>query len=505
MEKRYYQVFVSSTYLDLVEEREKVTEQLLRSRCIPSGMELFTASGRPPWDVITSAIETTDYMILILGGRYGSVGDDGRSFTEREYDEAQSRGIPVLAFLHEDVDSLPRRNVDVGDEAEKLANFRAKVSDSERHTVQFWSDARDLAQKVGTAIREAIINEPRPGWVRGGEGLRAADERSKSDQEGDQRISPFPSLTSTSDKLREALALPGGAARLDRLIDTAAGQVTRLPFIAGDAEYDRVANLEAERAQRIAALEDAARPLVISVAAAARWGTPDLDQHLLDSIEELNRSPRRSGYTSLIDMMRAPAVLVFTAAGVGACAGKRDDLVGLLLSAELTIDDPMRDEDAPVASLLTAGFMYQYGWPSKSMREYLEKTLGADPAWAGSVLDRAWERWEYLAAVARLHLSERFKTPRGERPYLRIEDGAGRARRTTVGKSVRRQVKEAGDAHPLMQAGLCQGSAEAFENAAALFDGDYSEWGENQDFAALPGMAGVLPSGPHYPGDRTGM
>lgn len=505
MEKRYYQVFVSSTYLDLKGEREQVTEQLLRSRCIPSGMELFTASGRPPWDVITSAIETTDYMILILGGRYGSVGDDGRSFTEREYEEAQRRGIPVLAFLHEDVDSLPRRNVDVGDEAEKLAKFRAKVSDSERHTVQFWSDARDLAQKVGAAIREAIINEPRPGWVRGGEGLRATDERSESDREGDQRVPPFPSLTSTSDELRETLALSGGEARLERSIGTAVKQVKRLAFIVGDAEYDRVANLDVERGQRVAALEDAARPLVLGVAAAARWGTPDLDRYLFELVEELNSSPRRSGYTSLIDMMRAPAVLVFTAAGVGACAGKRDDLVGLLLSEEFTIDDPMRDEDAPVASLLTAGLMYQYGWPSRSMREYLEKALGADPAWEGSTLDRAWERWEYLAAVARLHLSERFKTPRGERPYLRIEDGAGRTRRTTAGKSVRRQVKQAGDAHPLMRAGLCEGSAEAFENAAASFDGDYGAWAEAQDFAALPGMGGALPSGSHYPGDRTGM
>ncbi|MCZ2819734.1 DUF4062 domain-containing protein [Modestobacter sp. VKM Ac-2977] len=504
MEKRYYQVFVSSTYIDLVDEREQVTEQLLRSRCIPSGMELFTASGRPPWDVITSAIETTDYMVLILGGRYGSVGDDGRSFTEREYDEAQSRGIPVLAFLHEDVDSLPRRNVDVGEEGESLAKLRAKVSDSERQTVQFWSDARDLAQKVGTAIREAIINEPRPGWVRGGD-VRVVDEGSGSDQESDQRVPPLPSLTSTSDELRETLALPGGEARLERSIGTAIKQVKRLPFIVGDAEYDGVANLDAERAQRMAALEDAAPPLVLSVAAAARWGTPDLDQYLCDLVEELNSSPRRSGYTSLIDMMRAPAVLVFTAAGVGACAGKRDDLVGLLLSEELTMDDPMRDEDAPVASLLSAGLLYPYGWPSKSMREYFEKALGADPAWEGSVLDRAWERWEYLAAVARLHLSERFQTPRGERPYLRIEDGAGRARRTTVGKSIRRQVKQAGEAHPLMRAGLCKGSAEAFEGAAASLDGDYGAWGENQDFAALPGMGGALPSGPHYPGSRSGF
>ena len=68
MTDKRYQVFVSSTYKDLVAERQQVTEQLLRIRCIPSGMELFTASGLPPWDVIASALDTTDYMILILAG-----------------------------------------------------------------------------------------------------------------------------------------------------------------------------------------------------------------------------------------------------------------------------------------------------------------------------------------------------------------------------------------------------------------------------------------------------
>ena len=42
MEKRY-QVFVSSTYTDLQEERLKVMQTLMRLDCIPAGMELFPA------------------------------------------------------------------------------------------------------------------------------------------------------------------------------------------------------------------------------------------------------------------------------------------------------------------------------------------------------------------------------------------------------------------------------------------------------------------------------
>jgi hypothetical protein len=43
MEKKY-QVFVSSTYRDLSEERQEVMQALLELDCIPVGMELFPAT-----------------------------------------------------------------------------------------------------------------------------------------------------------------------------------------------------------------------------------------------------------------------------------------------------------------------------------------------------------------------------------------------------------------------------------------------------------------------------
>ncbi len=494
-----FQVFVSSTYTDLIEERRQVTEQLLRLRCIPSGMELFTAGGRPPWEVIKSALDTTDYMILIMAGRYGSMGSGGLSYTEREYDYALIQGIPVLAFLHATPTKLPADQYDTGELGEKRDAFWRKVRDSERHTVEFWTDARDLAQKVAPAIHAVIGTEPRPGWTRGG---------AEPAQEADRAApvaSGTPSPLSTSDDLMEALQEPGGVARLERVISNAAREVGSIPFVQGQGEFNAVADVQAEYAQRAATLEEAASPLVRSVAAAARWGSPALDRHWLDLITELSTPPRLGGSLVLVDLVRAPAVLVFTAAGLGACAGGRDDLLGLLLSDQLEVENPYRDEDSPAVAVLSAQLMYPDGWPSRRLREYFEKVLGADDAWQGSVFDRAWERWQYLVAVARMDYSARSKSSSGGWPYLRIEDGPGRTRRTTAGKFIRKQVKNAGDEHPLLSKGLCAGSAEVFETAAQTFDNQYGEWGENQDFAALPGMAGILPSGSHYPGDRTGM
>jgi len=51
MDKRY-QVFVSSTYADLQEERQEVMQALLELDCIPAGMELFPAANEDQWTLI---------------------------------------------------------------------------------------------------------------------------------------------------------------------------------------------------------------------------------------------------------------------------------------------------------------------------------------------------------------------------------------------------------------------------------------------------------------------
>jgi hypothetical protein len=85
VEKRY-QVFVSSTYADLKEERQHVTQALMEMDCIPAGMELFPATDEEQWEFIKRIIDDCD--LLIIGGRYGSTTDEGISYTEKEYDYA---------------------------------------------------------------------------------------------------------------------------------------------------------------------------------------------------------------------------------------------------------------------------------------------------------------------------------------------------------------------------------------------------------------------------------
>src|SRR5271156_2960069 len=106
MDKRY-QVFVSSTYADLKEERRSVIQAVIEMNCIPAGMELFPAADEEQFRFIKQVIDDCDYYLLIIGGRYGSTDAEGFSYTEKEYDYAVRIGLNVIALIHENPDEIP--------------------------------------------------------------------------------------------------------------------------------------------------------------------------------------------------------------------------------------------------------------------------------------------------------------------------------------------------------------------------------------------------------------
>src|SRR4051812_7715785 len=88
-----YQVFIRSTFLDREGARAKATWELLKAGHIPVGMENFSATDERGWRTIQRTIDTSDYYILIIGGRYGTVDESiNMSWTEREYRYAKDRG-----------------------------------------------------------------------------------------------------------------------------------------------------------------------------------------------------------------------------------------------------------------------------------------------------------------------------------------------------------------------------------------------------------------------------
>ena len=165
MNKRY-QVFVSSTYADLRDERSRVIQTLMEMDCIPSGMELFPAADEDQFEFIKKVIDDCDYYLLIIGGRYGSTTSEGVSYTEKEYEYAIAQGLKVVALLHQEPDSIPVGKTDKDVDLEKrLGEFRARVQHG--RLVKYWRTAEELPGIVSLSLSKTMKTYPASGWVRG--------------------------------------------------------------------------------------------------------------------------------------------------------------------------------------------------------------------------------------------------------------------------------------------------------------------------------------------------
>ncbi|WP_293777615.1 DUF4062 domain-containing protein [uncultured Oxalicibacterium sp.] len=158
-----YQIFVSSTYDDLKDERAQVIKAILEMGHIPVGMEMFSAADEEQWKIIARQIDETDYYVLIAGHRYGSV-TGGVSYTEKEYDYAISKNIPVLGFIVDSSVEPLAKNTEKEDE--KIAALLAFKNKVKQRPVGFWKSADDLHGKVSIALMKAFNTTPRVGWSR---------------------------------------------------------------------------------------------------------------------------------------------------------------------------------------------------------------------------------------------------------------------------------------------------------------------------------------------------
>jgi Domain of unknown function (DUF4062) len=167
MDKKY-QVFISSTYIDLIDQRQAVLEAILRMGHLPVGMERFNAADESQWDVIKRHIDNSDYYILIIARRYGSEDPaSGLSYTHKEYRYALEQSVPCIAFMLDGgVKNWNNDFIDTGKAKKKLDTFKAEFKN---RMVNSWTDSKDLALQVYASLSLLITSKPRVGWVRGDE------------------------------------------------------------------------------------------------------------------------------------------------------------------------------------------------------------------------------------------------------------------------------------------------------------------------------------------------
>lgn len=162
MDKRY-QIFISSTYKDLIEERQKVTQAILKLYHFPIGMEMFHADNEEQWTQIKNTIDMSDYYILIVGRYCGTlIEEEGISYTEKEYNYALSKGIPVLSFVISDDAKKESYGVETSKQQRALKKFIKKVK---KLPCEFWSTPDELAYQVASTLSIKFRDNNRNGWM----------------------------------------------------------------------------------------------------------------------------------------------------------------------------------------------------------------------------------------------------------------------------------------------------------------------------------------------------
>lgn len=134
-------------------------------------MELFPAGSDEKWRLIQRVINECDYYLLVIGGKYGSISPDTElSYTEMEFDYAESIGKPIMAFLHGEPGQLKGEQLELEKEPrEKLDAFRAKVEAG--RVVKYWTTPSELPGHVALALMETREHFPAEGWVRASQAM----------------------------------------------------------------------------------------------------------------------------------------------------------------------------------------------------------------------------------------------------------------------------------------------------------------------------------------------
>ncbi|QYM76176.1 DUF4062 domain-containing protein [Leucobacter luti] len=218
-----YQIFVSSTYEDLKVERNRVIQGILELGHIPVGMEMFSAGDEEQWKVIARNIEQSDYYVVIVAHRYGSMSGD-ISYTRKEYEYAVACGVPIIGFVVDPDATWPPAFVDTeAPHTTGLREFKALVTSK---LVGFWQNADDLYGQATVALVKAANTNPRTGWVRADAAV------------GTETVAEMTRLSAENAELRRALKEATTAAIEDRTAHL-------------QAVYDRLSDMEWSHSVRV--------------------------------------------------------------------------------------------------------------------------------------------------------------------------------------------------------------------------------------------------------------
>lgn len=157
--------FISSTYIDMREYRDIVIKNLQSKAGVINAQEFFGTRDKSPLETCLEEVTKSKVFVMFLGARYGSIDpNSGKSFVELEYERARELKLPTFAYLIDESQPIPFKYVSIGDDAQKLAEFKNRVKSE--LTISNFTTPDDLANKV---YSDLIRELPKRGFVIGKE------------------------------------------------------------------------------------------------------------------------------------------------------------------------------------------------------------------------------------------------------------------------------------------------------------------------------------------------
>jgi len=155
--------FVSSTCFDLGQVRADLKQFLESSGLDPILSDFDSFPINPSYDTIKNCKETiknrADIFILIVGGRYGVITDNGKSVTNLEYIEAKAKGIPIYIFVAKNIiNILPvwRKNKEADFSGVVDHNKLFEFVEAVRDTKDNWVFSFETAQDICATLKKQL-------------------------------------------------------------------------------------------------------------------------------------------------------------------------------------------------------------------------------------------------------------------------------------------------------------------------------------------------------------
>lgn len=147
-------VFISSTFIDLKNERRLVASTLEKSGVHVNALDVKPASTNTSKVEIINGIRQSDFLILIIGNRYGTINPSFTSsteisITEWEYRLARKSGKPVIAIFKEVKEISSTDNSDPTTK-QKLENFKNIIH--KHHNPRYFESDAELCNIIKKSL-----------------------------------------------------------------------------------------------------------------------------------------------------------------------------------------------------------------------------------------------------------------------------------------------------------------------------------------------------------------